>query len=157
MPLVILITVFSHFSDPPENCVFKNRQSPTILFADMYSTTYLLLRLCCWIIILAFVTPLVITLFVHCLTSCWASQDLVTLVFRIWNFKTKKLFLLLILLGFVRCSFYPRSLTSEMVSREVISIAQFASYSRNLRFMLKNHEYGLIKRSLLISSGSVEE
>ena len=168
MPLVLLFAVFSHFSDPPQNCVTNNRESPTIASTEIFSMTYLLFRLGCWSIIITSITPLFVILFLRCLTPTCGWEDFILFIRRLWTFKTKKLVLLLLLFGFLRCIFL-RPSSSEVVSRHVVSIANFVNLSKKLRFsdkfetesikrfMLKNHEYGLIRRSLLITSGSVEK
>ena len=165
MPLVLLFAVFSHFSDPPR-CVTNNRESPTIASTEMFSMTYLLFRLGCWSIIITSITPLYVILFLRCLTPTCDWKDFVLIICRLWTFETKKLVLLLLLFGFLRCTFL-RPSSTEVVSRYVVSIAHFVNFSTKLRFsdkfetesikrfMLKNHEYGLIK--LLITSGSVEK
>ena len=169
MPLFLLIAVFSQFFDQPQNCVHNKRQSPTIPSTTMFSTTYLLLRLACWSIIITLIAPLFVILLLHCLSLACVMEDTVLFIYRLWTFKTKKLLLLFLLFGFLRCTFHLRPLSSEVVSRYAVLVGHFVSYSTKLRFsnrfetelikryMMKNHEYGLIKRSLLISSGSVEE
>ena len=167
-----LLVAWHHQSDIPQRPMLEIPRQPTKIPVS-HAILFLFFRLFSFFYVSTLAFTISMFLFTRCCSVLNVRQS--SILNQLWNLKIKTTLVVLLLLGYVRQTKFSRSI-KELSAGEPSSILQdlvlterIIDITRRLRFLgacnrppilrssVKNHDFSLIRRMLLLSSGSVEQ